>query len=49
MKEILVFGHWVELSHPTKMGTLRVEKSRGEELFSFEYDHLWIEKGGGNN
>ncbi len=45
MKEILVFADWFGMSSILKMGTLRVEKSKGEEIFSFEYDANWLERG----
>ena len=45
MKEILVFADWVGLPSVLKIGTLRSEKSKGEEVFSFEYDDLWLSSG----
>jgi len=45
MKEILVFADWIGLPSTLKVGILRSEKSKGEEVFSFEYDDAWL--GGG--
>lgn len=45
MKEIMVYADWVELPSRLKMGLLRVDKIRGKEVFSFEYDTLWLKSG----
>jgi len=45
MKEILVFADWIGLPSTLKIGTLRSEKSKGEEVFSFEYDDVWLSGG----
>ncbi|UZS00313.1 type II toxin-antitoxin system HipA family toxin [Chondrinema litorale] len=45
MKEIIVYADWDEFSLPTKMGLLKAELSRGEEIFSFEYDSQWLVSG----
>ena len=45
MKEIIVFADWVGLPEISKMGVLRAEKSRGEEVFSFEYSESWLKSG----
>jgi len=45
MKEILVFADWIGLPSTLKVGTLRSEKSKGEEVFSFEYDDVWLSGG----
>lgn len=45
MKEIFVYADWVWLHEPTKMGTLRSEQSKGEEIFSFTYDNSWLKSG----
>lgn len=42
MKEILVFADWAGLPSTLKIGILRSEKSKGEEIFSFEYDDEWL-------
>lgn len=41
-KEILVYAHWLEMKEPMFMGTLYAEKTRGKEIFSFEYFHEWL-------
>lgn len=45
MKEIEVFADWIGLPSTLKMGVLRAEKSKGEEIFSFEYGKKWLESG----
>ena len=45
MKEIIVYADWVGLPKIFKMGYLRSEKLRGEEIFSFEYSEDWIRSG----
>lgn len=42
MREILVFADWINLPKCSKMGILRSEKSKGEEVFSFEYSESWL-------
>jgi len=42
MKEIIVFADWLGLPSTSKMGVLRSENSKGEEIFSFEYDEKWL-------
>lgn len=39
---ILVFAHWQGLQHPMLIGTLSAVRSRGKEIFSFEYDPEWL-------
>lgn len=41
-KNIIVYADWIGLSEPMIMGTLHVIPSRGKEIFSFEYDRLWL-------
>lgn len=41
-KLIYVFADWVGLSGEALMGTLRVEQTRGDEVFSFEYEKKWL-------
>lgn len=43
-RQIEVHAHWVGLSLPVLMGVLHVAPSRGKEIFSFVYDHGWLEK-----
>ena len=45
MKEIIVYADWQELPAAMKMGMLRAEQVRGEEIFSFEYDEQWLQSG----
>ena len=45
MKEIIVYADWQELPTAMKMGMLRAEQVRGEEIFSFEYDEQWLQSG----
>lgn len=45
MKEIEVFADWVGLPSTLKMGVLRSEKSKNEEIFSFEYNNEWLSSG----
>ncbi len=42
MKEIIVYADWIGLPKTFKMGILRSEQSRGEEIFSFEYSESWL-------
>jgi len=39
---IYVFADWIGLSGPVLMGALRVEQTRGNEVFSFEYEKKWL-------
>ena len=45
MKEIQVYADWETLPRKFILGTLRVELSKGEEIFSFEYTKEWLESG----
>lgn len=45
MREIIVYADWVGLPEVLKMGILRSEQSRGEEVFSFEYTDAWLKSG----
>lgn len=45
MREIMVFADWASLPATSIMGILRAEKSRGEEVFSFEYSEEWLKSG----
>jgi len=40
---IEVCADWEGLGGPTLMGRLFATPSRGKEIFSFEYDHAWLE------
>ena len=39
---IEVWADWVSLGYPRFMGTLFATPSRGKEIFSFEYNVLWL-------
>ena len=41
-KDIYVFADWEHLRTPTLVGILHSEVLRGKEIFSFEYDHNWL-------
>lgn len=41
-KSIQVCAHWQGLENPILMGTLYAAPSRGKEVFSFEYDSVWL-------
>ena len=45
MKEIFVFADWNGLPETMKIGVLRSEISKGEEVFSFEYSESWLKSG----
>lgn len=42
MKRIFVYADWVKNSEPILIGTLMAVMSRGNEIFSFEYDYFWL-------
>lgn len=41
-RAILVYADWIGLGQPTPMGTLYSTRSRGKEIFSFEYNETWL-------
>lgn len=43
-KEILVYADWQDLDGVTLMGTLKAERTRGKEIFSFSYTKEWLKK-----
>ncbi|MEN8157187.1 MAG: HipA domain-containing protein [Bacteroidota bacterium] len=45
MKEIFVYADWIDLPETMKIGVLRSEISKGEEVFSFEYEASWLQSG----
>jgi len=45
MKEVFVFADWINLPETMKIGVLRSEISKGEEVFSFEYSESWLKSG----
>ena len=42
-KNIYVYADWNGLNGPVFMGILKAEKVRGNEVFSFEYNKVWLE------
>lgn len=42
-KVIYVFADWLENKEAQLMGTLYADVVRGKEIFSFEYDALWLQ------
>ncbi len=43
MKEIFVYADWLENDEPKLVGSLKSELLKGNEIFSFEYDKVWLE------
>jgi len=41
-KNIYVYADWSGSNGPSLIGTLRAESIRGNEVFSFEYDDIWL-------
>ncbi len=44
-RSIDVYADWIGLDSATKLGTLFVQETRGKEVFSFEYDATWLNRG----
>ncbi len=44
-KKIHVYADWLGLKEPTPMGILSVIRTKGKEIFSFEYTKEWILSG----
>lgn len=44
-EDIYVYADWVGLDHPHFMGVLAVNRIRGKEIFSFQYDDGWLKSG----
>lgn len=44
-REIEVHAHWTGLVKPALVGILHTAPVRGKEIFSFEYDHKWLNSG----
>ncbi|MBW2702702.1 MAG: type II toxin-antitoxin system HipA family toxin [Deltaproteobacteria bacterium] len=42
-REIEVYAHWDGIREPRLMGLLFANPSRGQEIFSFEYDGEWLD------
>ncbi|WP_433033750.1 hypothetical protein [Treponema pectinovorum] len=41
-KNIFVYADWESISKPTLIGILNADLLMGKEIFSFEYDSLWL-------
>lgn len=41
-RNIEVYAHWEGLLEPTSMGILHTTRVRGKEIFSFSYNHHWL-------
>ncbi len=41
-RDVFVFADWQGLNEPQLMGILHSELLRGKEVFSFEYDKVWL-------
>ena len=44
-RDLYVYADWREISGPKLMGVLHSELLRGKEVFSFEYDQEWLQRG----
>lgn len=42
-RRVYVFAHWLGMEKSTLMGILHSELLRGKEIFSFEYDKVWLQ------
>ena len=42
-KNISVYAHWEGMGDPQLVGTLFAQPGRTDEIFSFSYDHSWLE------
>lgn len=40
-----VYADWQECQGPKLMGTLHSQRSKGKEIFSFEYHDSWLKEG----
>jgi len=48
-REIEVYAGWHGIEKPFRMGILTSERLKGKEVFSFAYDHQWLEFGPAQN
>ncbi len=48
-RSIIVYADWPGLECPTTMGTLLSTRTRGKEIFSFEYNDDWLKSGKAQN
>ncbi len=44
-RAILVYADWIHTGKPVSMGMLYANQVKGREVFSFEYDHDWLQSG----
>lgn len=44
-RTISVYAHWSGMENPSLMGTLRSDRLKGKEVFSFEYVDEWLQNG----
>jgi serine/threonine-protein kinase HipA len=44
-REVRVYADWDGLNGPCLMGQLAMDRVRGKEIFSFEYDGEWLSRG----
>lgn len=44
-RHVRVYADWDELNGPRLMGHLAMDRVRGKEVFSFEYDEAWLSGG----
>ncbi len=44
-RELYVYADWRELNGPRLVGVLHSELLRGKEIFSFEYEQEWLQRG----
>ncbi len=44
-RQVRVYADWAELNGPRLMGLLAMDRVRGKEIFSFEYDGGWLSGG----
>lgn len=42
-REVFVYAQWQGMTDPVLMGILRSELLRGKEVFSFEYNDVWLQ------
>src|SRR6185312_5401638 len=42
---IEVWADWQTLGQPARLGTLTATPARGKEIFSFTYEHTWLQGG----
>ena len=44
-RQVRVYADWAGLNGPRLMGHLSMDRVRGKEVFSFEYDGGWLSGG----